>query len=306
MITSIYVVILLALVLFVCSGGFFLFGSSTEQESIVFRRFKRVTGYQQEEEEEVDLDEEMLEGTFYERAIYPILDRVAEVIGGDDESDSDQLELELVRAGRPGGLGPNEFIALQLVLGLLSVSVVVVLALIVGPTSRRGIGLTLAFAAISGVGSYIVPKFYLSTLVSNRQHEVKTSLPYAIDLLVVSSEAGLGFDMALNRVTEKMDGALAEEFKRVAEEVKLGTPRQKALKNLEERMQVEELSSFVSAIIQAEELGASVGEVLRIQADQIRTARRQQIEEMVDQEAFRSQGEIRVMPDTHLGQGCVI
>jgi tight adherence protein C len=135
------------------------------------------------------------------------------------------------------------------------------------------------FAAIAGAGSYIIPKFYLSRLISQREKEARSSLPFAIDLLVVTVEAGLGFEMALQRVSDKMTGALAEEFQRVNEEIKLGTTRRKALKNLQQRVQVDELSSFVSAVLQATEMGASIGKVLRIQAEQMRTERRQYVEE---------------------------
>lgn len=273
-----YVTVFTALALVILSGVFFLFGSSTQEESRVFRRFCEVTGYQRGGEE-TDLDEELLEGTFWERNIYPIVRRVGEMLSGDEEDSWEQLNQRLIRAGRPGGLQPNEFAALQLVLGLLTVAVVVVFALLVQPSSTRGIALSLLFAAIAGVASYIVPKFYLSKLISNRESEAKNSLPFAIDLLVVTVEAGLGFEMALKRVSEKMEGALAEEFQRVNEEIQLGATRRQALQNLLDRLQVEELSSLVSAIIQAGEMGASVGQVLRIQADQMRTERRQSIEE---------------------------
>jgi tight adherence protein C len=277
---ALYFGVSLALALFLISGSLFLFGSEKEESSAVFRRFREYTGYRVKEEETPDLDEEMLKGTFYERNIYPVLEKIAKVIAGEGETKREKLERQLIQAGRPGDLGPNEFLALQIILGLFSVSIVIILALLMGPTTRRGVGLSLAFAAISGVGSYIIPKFYLAKLVTARQKAVRLSLPYAMDLLVVSAEAGLGFEMALKRVVDKMTGALAEEFQRVTEEIKLGAPRKRALKNMLKRVEVDELSSFVSAVIQAEELGASIGEVLRIQANQMRVNRRQQIEEM--------------------------
>ncbi len=277
---ALYFGVSLALALFLISGSLFLFGSEKEESSPVFRRFREYTGYRVKDDETPDLDEEMLKGTFYERNIYPVLEKMANVIAGEGETKREKLERQLIQAGRPGDLGPNEFLALQIILGLLSVSIVIILALLMGPTTRRGVGLSLAFAAISGVGSYIIPKFYLAKLVTERQKAVRLSLPYAMDLLVVSAEAGLGFEMALKRVVDKMTGALAEEFQRVTEEIKLGAPRKRALKNMLKRVEVDELSSFVSAVIQAEELGASIGEVLRIQANQMRVNRRQQIEEM--------------------------
>jgi tight adherence protein C len=274
----IYILTFTALGLVLVSGLFFLFGSRRDEESRVFRRFREVTGYQMEEEE-TDLDEEMLEGSFWDRNIYPIVQRVGELLGGDSEDQWEKLDRRLIRAGRPGDLQPNEFAALQLVLGLLTVALVAVIALLFRPTSTRGIALSLMFAAIAGAGSYIIPKFYLSRLISQREKEARSSLPFAIDLLVVTVEAGLGFEMALQRVSDKMTGALAEEFQRVNEEIKLGTTRRKALKNLQQRVQVDELSSFVSAVLQATEMGASIGKVLRIQAEQMRTERRQYVEE---------------------------
>ncbi len=226
----------------------------------------------------MDLDEELLKGTFYERNIYPMLEKIASLIAGEGESKREKLERHLISAGRPGNLGPNEFIALQLVLGLLSVSIVAIVALLIGPTTPRGLALAIIFAAVAGMASYIIPRFYLKKMITQRENEVRKTLPFAIDLLVVSAEAGLGFDMALNRVVQKMEGALALEFRRVLEEIKLGTPRKRALRNMLERVDVDVLDSFVSAIIQAEELGASIGEVLRIQAEQMRTDRRQRIE----------------------------
>lgn len=273
-----------AVSLFLVSVGVFLFGSRSRRESRVFRRFREVTGYGEEEgEEEVDLDEELLQGTFYERNIYPMLEKVADLIGGDGETKREKLERQLIQAGRLGDLGPNEFIALQVVLGLTSVSLVALVALLLGPTSKKALALSVVFAAGAGLGSYIVPRFYLSRTISKRRQTIKQSLPYAIDLLVVSAEAGLGFDMAMRRVVDKMEGALSDEFRRVLEEIKLGTPRKRALRNLDDRVDVDELGSFVSAIIQAEELGASIGEVLSVQSDQMRTDRRQQIEKKAQQ-----------------------
>jgi len=274
----VYFFIAMALLLMILSGVFFFVGSSTDEESKVFQRFREVTGYQMEEEDH-DLDEELLEGSFYDRNIYPVLRNVAGMLEGDGESGRDKLEQQLTRAGRPGNLGPNEFVALQLVLGLLSIALVVLLALLIRPTSNRGLALAIGFAAIAGIGSYVVPKFYLSRLVTQRKTEIRQSLPFAIDLLVVTVEAGLGFEMALNRVVEKMEGALADEFRRVTEEITLGATRRQALQNMTDRVEVDQLKSFVSAIIQATEMGASIGQILRIQADQMRTERRQAIEE---------------------------
>jgi len=104
-------------------------------------------------------------------------------------------------------------------------------------------------------------------------------LPDALDLLTISVEAGLGFDAAIIKVTEKMKGPLTEELKRAAAEQRVGKSRQEALRGINDRVEVKELQNLISAIIQADQLGVSMSKVLRIQSEQMRTDRRQRAEE---------------------------
>lgn len=131
-------------------------------------------------------------------------------------------------------------------------------------------GLALGFKA---------PDFYLGSKAGKRNNQVLESLPDALDLLTISVEAGLGFDAALVKVTEKLKGALSEEFKRAAGEQRVGKGRQEALRGISERIHVKELQNFISAIIQADQLGVSMSKVLRIQSEQLRLERRQRAEE---------------------------
>jgi tight adherence protein C len=132
------------------------------------------------------------------------------------------------------------------------------------------IGLFLGFKA---------PDFYLGNKAGKRAGEVVDTLPDALDLLTISVEAGLGFDAAIVKMTEKMKGALAEEFKRAAGEQRVGKSRQEALRGIIERVEQRELQNFISAIIQADQLGVSMSKVLRIQSEQMRMERRQRAEE---------------------------
>lgn len=132
------------------------------------------------------------------------------------------------------------------------------------------VGLFLGFKA---------PDFYLSNKAGKRSGEVLNALPDALDLLTISVEAGLGFDAAIVKMTEKMKGALAEEFKRSASEQRMGKSRIEALRSILERVEQKELQNFISAIIQADQLGVSMSKVLRIQSEQLRTERRQRAEE---------------------------
>ncbi len=126
---------------------------------------------------------------------------------------------------------------------------------------------------------FLIPDFYLSSRAGGRAGAILDQLPDALDLLTISVEAGLGFDAAIIKVTEKMKGPLTEELKRAAAEQRVGKSRQEALRGINDRVEVKELQNLISAIIQADQLGVSMSKVLRIQSEQMRTDRRQRAEE---------------------------
>jgi tight adherence protein C len=126
---------------------------------------------------------------------------------------------------------------------------------------------------------FYLPDYYLTSRASGRGNGILNQLPDALDLLTISVEAGLGFDAAIVKVTEKMKGPLSDEFKRAAGEQRIGKSRQEALRGISERVEVKELQNFISAIIQADQLGVSMSKVLRIQSEQLRQDRRQRAEE---------------------------
>lgn len=132
---------------------------------------------------------------------------------------------------------------------------------------------------IGGLIGYLFPRSWLKARTKQRQQEIEKKLPDVLDLLTVSVEAGLGFDAALLKVVEKQKGALAEEFFRVLQEIKMGRPRRDALRDLSKRNSVEDLSNVVASLIQADQLGISIGGVLRNQSRQIRQKHRQRAEE---------------------------
>lgn len=138
---------------------------------------------------------------------------------------------------------------------------------------------TLIAIPVGLIVGFKAPDFYLSNKAGKRAGEVLSTLPDALDLLTISVEAGLGFDAALVKMTEKMKGALAEEFKRASGEQRVGKSRVEALRGITERVQQKELQGFISALIQADQLGVSMSKVLRIQSEQMRLERRQRAEE---------------------------
>ncbi len=127
---------------------------------------------------------------------------------------------------------------------------------------------------------FSIPNLWLKRAVGARRRKFVKSLPDAIDLVTTCVEAGLGLDAALAKVSESMKGPLAEEIGQTLREVAMGRLRREALADLGERTGVEDLTSFVNAIIQAEQMGASVGQVLKVQSDQMRTRRRQRAEQL--------------------------
>ncbi len=129
------------------------------------------------------------------------------------------------------------------------------------------------------VVGYLVPSSTISRRIRKRQKEILLALPSALDLLTISVEAGLAFDAALSRVTDKYHNALSCEFTQVLNEVRLGRPRLEALDEMGRRNKVEELNNFLQAIIQSEQLGVGIANVLRIQSEEIRRRRRQRAEE---------------------------
>jgi tight adherence protein C len=130
---------------------------------------------------------------------------------------------------------------------------------------------------------FYVPELLLSSRIKRRQDEIRKAMPDALDLLTICVEAGLGFDGAMAKVNEKWNNELGLTFGRVIREIQLGKTRREALRDMAERLGLSEMTSFVAAIIQSEQLGVSMAKVLHIQADQMRIRRRQLAEEKAHQ-----------------------
>jgi tight adherence protein C len=133
---------------------------------------------------------------------------------------------------------------------------------------------------VMGAIGFSLPMFWLRSTVRSRQRKIVKNLPDAMDLITTCVEAGLGLDAALTKVSEQMKGPLAKELSQMLLEVSMGRLRRDALSDLGQRTGVQELISFVNAVIQAEQLGVSIGHVLKVQSDQMRTHRRQRAEQL--------------------------
>jgi tight adherence protein C len=145
--------------------------------------------------------------------------------------------------------------------------------------SGRGLGGLLMGAVMVGALGFLGPDYMLTLKMRARKEKVRAELPDALDLLAVSVEAGLGFDASLAKIHEHMEGPLAEEFGLTLSEMRIGESRSEALKRLSERVDAQELSAFTRAIIQADQLGTSLGRILRVQAADARLRRQAAAEE---------------------------
>ncbi len=181
----------------------------------------------------------------------------------------------LLHAGSPAGLDADRFLALK-VIGAVSVLFWVWFAF--GLAALGGFYGVIVTGLMWGI-SFWGPDVYLQRCIDQRQHEIAIRLPDVLDLLVISVEAGLGFEQALDRTIDAVPGALAEEFRRMLQETRVGSTRAEALRAMDERTNVPELRSFILAMLQADTFGVSVGRMLRQQADDMRVRRRQRAQE---------------------------
>jgi tight adherence protein C len=186
-----------------------------------------------------------------------------------------KLDHKLELAGRPRGLGVNELLFLKFL--ALAVGLVIVILLAVFHVLPALWFVMLA--AIVILFAYILPDLILDSQISTRKQRITHDLPDFLDLLTVSVEAGLGIDSAMAKISERMDGPLKDEVLITLHEIRIGKTRAAALRSMIDRCGVDDLTTFISALIQSQQLGISVGQVLRVQSEQIRTIQKQRIEE---------------------------
>lgn len=189
-------------------------------------------------------------------------------------SNVDSLRQKLLEAGSPSRIGPSEFLGLRIVVAGVAGGGFFLLFVLTGASLSQ----LLLFPVIIGAIGYMIPGMWLSRKIKARKLEIQKSLPDAIDLLTISVEAGLGFDPALQRVAEKWDNELTREFRRMLAEVRMGMSRRQALREMANRINVDDLNVFIASIIQADQLGVSITQVLRVQSQQMRMRRRQRAE----------------------------
>lgn len=227
--------------------------------------------------------DDVLSRPFSERVALPLLERLGRALGAVAPQRMQERSREsLEHAGDPVSM--NTLLALR---GVAAVGLPVAYLALMLPTHQAIGPSQVLFALVLGlVGSY-VPKQWLAQKIKARQRLIQRALPDALDLIVVSMEAGLALDGAIAKVVEKTRGPLKDELQRMLREVQLGKPRRDAFRQLAARAGVPELIALVNSIVQADQMGVSMAQVMRTQADEARLRRRQRAEEKAHQAAVK-------------------
>jgi tight adherence protein C len=212
---------------------------------------------------------------FRDRVLAPLSGKVARfVLKIHPQTTLDSISAKLLAAGLGRTLTPTGFLAAK---GFVAMGGLALGALLGG--AAAGARASLLLALVFGGLGFLVPDFAVTAKARSRRDRMRAQLPDALDLLAVSVEAGLGFDGAVAKLTEHMDGPLPEEFALTLNEMRIGESRQDALKKMADRAATPEVSSFARAIIQADQLGTSLGRILRVQAADSRLKRQAAAEE---------------------------
>ena len=226
-------------------------------------------------EKQLTVEEIELQRPFSERVLRPAIEKLGSLMSRSTPQKARQdLLNRLELAGRPGNLTPEDFVAVRLVAAAIFAALGFLLGLLLA--NPVYLVISLAVGAILG---YYVPVLWLRQKVDSRRAEIQKALPDALDLMVICVDAGLGFDAALARVTDKFHNALADLLSKALREVSLGRPRLEALDEMGRSSGVEDLHNFIQAVIQSEQFGTGIGKILRIQADEMRRKRRQRAQE---------------------------
>ena len=260
--------------LFVAVGlGAFLLLSQLEERNAARNTLRQLDGYQVEDQRE----QELL-APLHERILTPVFSTFTQLGGRFNPPDYvETVRRKHIQAGIVAPTAVERFLATRIICFVL-IPVWLVFVFFINPLGLSGM-LKLALAGLGVAGLAIVPNSRLNSKVETRQNLIQRQLPDVLDLLVISVEAGLGFEQAVDRVIHNVPGELSDEFARVLGETTAGSSRSDALRGLQERVDIAEVRSFVLAMIQADKFGVSIGRVLRAQADEMRIKRRQQAQE---------------------------
>lgn len=228
--------------------------------------------------EAATLEEIELSQPLSERIVLPLARKFGEIalrFTPQNALQTTQKKIEL--AGSPRGLEPTTFWTLRFITAVVVGGLMAFMMTIGLGQWSWGTKILVIFGFV--ILGFYMPELFLEARIQRRQKSVRRAMPDALDLLTICVEAGLGFDGAMQKVYEKWENELSLALGRVLREIQLGKLRREALRDMSDRLGVAEMTSFVAAVIQSEQLGVSMAKVLRIQSDQMRIKRRQLAEE---------------------------
>ncbi len=253
--------------------SFILVGSYAAEREDVSLRLKALEG---SSEESVTVIDEEMSVSFKNRIATPFFNSISRFFSNFFPSKVVlSLNRKLLNANGFYGLNEEQFLGLSLITGIL-LSVIIVDLMVI---ADRPTGKTITYGLVTFVIGLFLPYILLEQKIKKRKIALQQELPDVLDLLTVSVEAGLGFDGALVKLSEKMKGEMVDEFNRMLQEIRIGVSRKDALRALAERCNVQDISLFAGALIQADQLGVSISKVLRIQSLDMREKRKQRAEE---------------------------
>jgi tight adherence protein C len=226
------------------------------------------------------LEEIELSAPFSQRVIVPLLRASSQFVSRfTPERTLEQTRRKLELAGNPNNWSATEFLGIRGLAALLLGGLTFFLTMLTDTALTQ----RLLFVLVMVLLGFFLPTVWLGSRIRRRQDEVVKTLPDALDLLTISVEAGLPFDGAMQKVAEKWDNEISKAFARMLNEMRVGKSRRDALRDMSERIDVPDVTSFVAALVQADQLGISIAKVLRIQSEQMRIKRRQRAEEKAQQ-----------------------
>ena len=220
---------------------------------------------------QTDEFQQLLAEPFFARVLRPVASRLFGTASGVLPSNyRDKVHQQLIYAGLTGRYRAEEIITGQGLLAAVCLAIALVLTLTGAVSANIGVLLLIALP----IGGFQLPQTLVRRAKDQRRGEIRRDLPDTLDLLAISVEAGVGFEGALEVVSDNFDSPLASEFSRTLREMELGLPRRQALENLNRRTEVPELSNFILTLTQADALGMPIGRVLKTQATEMRLKRR--------------------------------
>lgn len=239
---------------------------------------QRLAEFSERGEQISSLDDIELSQPFSERVIYPALRSFGEWTARFTPQQAlRNIEKNLELAGNPMNMDAATFLSMRFVMAI-GLGGFLAFVFWASPTPQPFNRSLIIVLGATLVG-FLMPQMLVQSRITRRQDEIRKAMPDALDLLTICVEAGLGFDAAMAKVSEKWENELSLAFARAIREIQLGKTRRDALKDMSDRIGLPEMTSFVAAVIQSEQLGVSMAKVLRIQSEQMRMKRRQRAEE---------------------------